>query len=292
MLQEALTRSNIKTERLTATGWMTMLKLIERDVNMIPLGLLTHTGAETSLLRVLTPAMLKMNNLSNRAPVGIFKTPDSANDIMAKTTKAYKLWYKVFTTAYVPYLMSRQKWHEGGDNICKGDVVYFKLTESPLGADWRIGLVEQVKVGRDGVVREICVTYKHENDGTCMVVERPVRNIVKLFHLDDTCLMDQIKQIEVFAKDLVDDSDSWIGDKVNHQEYTKESCDMLENNELQKRLEYFSGLKLTQERFCVNLAAVNGVNKSNTEKIERNSDPIFNIIIDNNIIDTETVTFG
>ena len=99
--------------------------------------------------------------------------------------------------------MHRQKWTEGGDNLVQGDVVYFKLTESPLGADWRIGLVEHVKVGRDGVVHEVDVAFKHELDGTSSVVQRPARNLIKLFHLDDTPLMSQIKEIEEFARDLL-----------------------------------------------------------------------------------------
>ena len=210
MLQEALTRSSIKTERLTATGWMTTLKLIERDVNMIPLGFLTHTGDETSLLRVLTPSMLKLNNLSNRAPVGVFQTPDSANDMMSKITDTYRLWYKVFSTAYIPYLMVRQKWNEDGINLSKGDIVYFKLTESPMGSDWRVGKVEHVKEGRDGVVREVVVAYKHELDGTSSCVERPARNVVRLFNIDDTPLIDQCKDIEKFASELLRANGEWV----------------------------------------------------------------------------------
>ena len=159
-LQEVLTRSSIKTERLTATGWSTTLKLIERDVNLLPLGLLTHTGREVPLMRVLTPALLKQNSLSNRAPVGIFKTPDSCNDIMAKIESTYRLFYKVFSTVYVPYLMNMQKWTKEGENLVPGDIVYFMHTESPFGADWKISKIEHVKAGRDGVVREVMIAFK------------------------------------------------------------------------------------------------------------------------------------
>ena len=59
MLQESLTRSNIRNSRATATGWQTIAKTIEREVNSVPLGYLYHQGTENPLLRVLTPSLLK-----------------------------------------------------------------------------------------------------------------------------------------------------------------------------------------------------------------------------------------
>ena len=64
------------------------------------------------------------------------------------------------------------------------DVIYFKLTDSPLAADWRLGKVEFVKDGRDGKVREVGVAYKSQDIGDNKwkhnVVQRPVRSVVKL----------------------------------------------------------------------------------------------------------------
>ena len=53
----------------------------------------------------------------------------------------------------MPLICNRQKWHFHSDNLRPGDVVYFKLTESKMSANWRIGKVEEVKAGQDGYVR-------------------------------------------------------------------------------------------------------------------------------------------
>ena len=203
LLKEALSRSNIVQNRLHAMGWMTIAKLIERDVNALPLGFLTHTGKESSLSRILTPGMLKLNGMSNRAPAGVFQTPYRTTDLMDKISMTYSLWYKVWSIAYVPYMMDRQKWHVSAPNLKVGHIVYFKLTESKMSADWRVGRVEFVKTSNDGIVRTIGVAYKTEVGESFSIVERPSRAVIRLFHLEDTCLIDQMKSVEEFAKELL-----------------------------------------------------------------------------------------
>ena len=67
-----------------------------------------------------------------------------------------------------------------------------------MAADWRVGKVEHIKLGRDGKVREVGIGYKimKENDdglnsdydtaGTWShnVVERPVRHVVRLMNIE------------------------------------------------------------------------------------------------------------
>ena len=201
LLQDAFTRSNMTANRLHATGWMTVTKLLERDVNSLPLGYLTHTGDETALNQILTPAMLKLNGLSKRAPVGIFTLPDNCQGLMKKVEDVYSLWYKIFSTAYVPQLMDRDKWMKNDDNVQVHDIVYFKLLDSPLGATWRIGKIESVKLGRDGVCRVVCVAYSNSR-GDCQVVERSVRDVVRLFNVEDTSLMDRMQEVHHLADKL------------------------------------------------------------------------------------------
>ena len=94
--------------------------------------------------------------------------------------------------------MQRKKWHFTQENLLPGDIVYFKLTESKMSANWKIGKVEDVKVGNDGYVRQVTVSYKDTSNSDNPVdwihrtVERPVRNIVKIFHIDETTFMDDI----------------------------------------------------------------------------------------------------
>ena len=40
------------------------------------------------------------------------------------------------------------------------------MTDSPLGATWKLGKTEDTKVGQDGRLREIIVAYKIMNEDT------------------------------------------------------------------------------------------------------------------------------
>ena len=66
IIQESLDRSGIKNRRMHALGWQTLVKQIEREVNMIPIGYLMHDSESSSLLKILRPNMLKLNTASER----------------------------------------------------------------------------------------------------------------------------------------------------------------------------------------------------------------------------------
>ena len=209
MLQKSLEQSEMRNSRCTATGWQTIAKLIEHSVNSIPIGFLNHqSGGQNPKLRILTPNSLKLITTSDRAPAGLFEIPHGPADIMDNIKLKYETWYRVWSDEYLPLIMDRQKWHFSQENLKPEDVVYFKLTESKMSADWRFGKVEEVKVGQDGLVREVNISYKDTegddpNDWMFRSVNRPVRNIVKLFNIEDTCLMDDINEVHKLCEDLL-----------------------------------------------------------------------------------------
>ena len=209
MLQQSLEQSELRKSRCTALGWQTIGKLIEHKVNSIPIGFLQHqAGGQNNLLRVLTPNSLKLITTSDRAPAGLFDIPDTPNDLMDKIKEKYEAWYNIWNTEYLPLVMNRQKWHFKQENFKPGDIIYFKITESKMHADWKMGKVEEVKVGQDGFVREATVSYKdvssnEPTDWMFRTVNRPVRNMVKLFNVDDTTLMDDIKSIHDLAQKIL-----------------------------------------------------------------------------------------
>jgi len=94
------------------------------------------------LLRILTPNLLKLNAANNRAPKDLFTLPNSGNDLMSKVEDAYKLFYEVWNTDYVPLIARRQKWNAETDNLVPNDIVYFKLRDSAMSSKWLIGKVE------------------------------------------------------------------------------------------------------------------------------------------------------
>ena len=208
MLQESLDRSEIRlTHSATATGWQTIAKAIEREVNSIPLGFLHHQGTANPLLRVLRPSLLKNGTYTDRAPKGLFTIPDSAADLMTNIETIYNMWFQLWNTSYIPLVMDRSKWHLEDESLRTDDLVYFKLTDSKLAADWRLGKVEYVNIGRDGKVREIGISFKtmdDDGDWKHSVVERPVRAVVKLMNIEDTSIIENMKKVEELVKIILE----------------------------------------------------------------------------------------
>ena len=126
---------------------------MEHAVNSIPIGFLNHqAGGLNPKLRILTPNSLKLITTSDRAPAGLFEIPLGPIDIMDSIKVKYEAWYLIWSDEYIPLIMERQKWYLSQENLLPGDIIYFKLTESKMSADWRIGKVEEVMPGQDGYV--------------------------------------------------------------------------------------------------------------------------------------------
>ena len=209
MLQESLERSGLKGIRCHATGLQTIAKAIERQVNDVPLGLLEQSTRKGKVLRILTPNMLKMNTRSNRAPKGLLTIPGHASDLVKNIEKGFNLWYKVWNDVYLPMAAQYKKWPNQAENISVGHIVLFKLKDSVLASTWRIGKVEDVHTGRDGLVRGADVSYKNMVPGTDdmqhMVVQRPVKQLVKLFHINDTTLLSDISKVRQVTREILAD---------------------------------------------------------------------------------------
>ena len=247
MIQESIERSMIRNSKCTATGWQTIAKAVEREVNSVPIGFLHHQGTANPLLRVLCPSLLKNSTFSDRAPKGLLSIPNSASDLMTKIETIYNAWFQIWNTDYVPLIMDRSKWLLEGENLKTDDLVYFKLSDSPLAADWRIGKIEYVHTGRDGLVREVGIAYKNmdeENGWSHSVVERPARAVCKLMNIEDTSIIDDIKSVQELAKEILkgnnlenkerenlNDVDGPNADDTNSDPGIQETDDAFDTNE-------------------------------------------------------------
>ena len=101
-----------------------------------------------------------------------------------------------------------QKWFHEDKNLKESDIVYFKLTDSPLAANWRIGKIEYTMTSKDGKVRTVGVSYNHDTeDGQKVfkIVDRPVRQVVKLMNIDDTTIIEDIQKVHMDARKRIGD---------------------------------------------------------------------------------------
>ena len=74
---------------------------------------------------------------------------------------------------------------------------------------WLVGMVEEVKKGRDGILREVTVKYCNSTEQKLSLygdssedrtlpryTSRAVRKIVKIFSLEDACVEKDIKELQ------------------------------------------------------------------------------------------------
>ena len=79
----------------------------------------------------------------------------------------WKKWLK----SYLPELQSRRKWLKVERNVRKGDLVLMSDQNMPRGS-WPLGLISDVKEGRDGLIRSATIKTKSS------VLVRPVNKLV------------------------------------------------------------------------------------------------------------------
>lgn len=198
LLQESLKRSELRNSATTATAWMTVGKYIKHYVNSIPIDYLYHsTGGKNPPLQILSPNSLKLITAGDRAPVSLFYVPQGVDEMLETIEQKYTTWYEVFNMSYLPIIMQRQKWYFSKENLVEGDIFYFKLTESKMLSSWKVGKVENVTIGKDGFVRHSVILYNdvsgdYPEDWAHWSVERPVRNIIKLFNIKETSLISNL----------------------------------------------------------------------------------------------------
>ena len=90
----------------------------------------------------------------------------------------------------------------------------FRIKDSTFHSDWKIGKVDLIDVKRDNFVRGVSISYKvinvDKDEPRHMVVQRPVKQIVKLFHISDTSLLNDLSLFTTYFS-LLYQGLSWRG---------------------------------------------------------------------------------
>ena len=202
-VQEAFVRVDLHNKRLHATGLQTLAKLIENDINNVPLGFSYGRDSDnTPLLKLITPNLLKIGRLHSRALDGPVKFPKGPKDLMVKIEHIYEAFFRVWNASMVPKLIPQPKWFKESPELKPGDIIYFQKTENELSSDWTVGQVHYVTRSRDGVIRRVCVKYFNHKENVPRFTDRAVRSLVKLFSIDDSYFMQDMAKVEKLMANL------------------------------------------------------------------------------------------
>jgi hypothetical protein len=110
----------------------------------------------------------------------------------------------------VPKLMHKPKWFRSDKDLVSGDLVYFIKREGALENKWTMGMVESVKKGRDGIIREAVIKYCNSSEQKLSLgkndkqldstfpryTERSVRKLIKIFSIEETSLVEDMAELK------------------------------------------------------------------------------------------------
>ena len=112
-----------------------------------------------------------------------------------RVTDIYNAWFKIWSTVAVPKLAERTKWFKPNKNLEVNEIVYFQKDSSSIDSQWVTGMIEEVVMGNDGLVREIVIRYRNATEDFDRFTNRAARSCVRLFNLDDQNLYDDLHEL-------------------------------------------------------------------------------------------------
>ena len=78
----------------------------------------------------------------------------------------------------------------------------FQKVESEISSEWTVGQVESITRNKDRKIRRIEIRYFNHGQETERKTERCVRNIVRLFNVEDDYFVSDMERVEVLVKEL------------------------------------------------------------------------------------------
>ena len=222
-VRDALAESGASSRTLHATGLQTVMKLIENQVNNVPLGYAFGRDSDNSAaLKIITPSMLRHGRNNMRALDGPIELADGYDKMMEKVDETYQAWFRIWRDSWVPKLMKAPKWFRNEVDIHVGDLVYFQRTANELGAKyskWTVGEVDKLEHGSDGKIRRVWVKYRNVGESGYQTTERSIRSLIKIFSLMDTSIQEDLLEVQRTMRELLGNeasahSSMVVGDSV------------------------------------------------------------------------------
>ena len=150
---------------------VTLFCEVENMVNSRPLCKVSDDPNDASFI---TPNHLLMTRAGSVIPPGKFDAQDVYRKAWRLTQSLVNQFWGKWVRLYLPELQKRQKWLNVTDNLAVGDLVLLSDVSTPRSL-WPLGLVKEVKQGRDGLVRSAKLETR-----TSKGIVRPITQLIML----------------------------------------------------------------------------------------------------------------
>ena len=168
----------MKNKKLHATGLQTVAKLVENNLNNLPVSFSYGRDADnTPLLKIFTPNLIKIGRLNSRVVDGPVRFPTGSKDLTVKVEEVFDVFFQIWKISCVPKLIPQPKWFKDSPELKPDDVVYFQKQESDMTSKWTIGKVDSVIRSKDGAVRRANIRFYNSSENHARFTDRAVRSL-------------------------------------------------------------------------------------------------------------------
>jgi hypothetical protein len=135
----------------------TVFAEVKSLINGRPVG---YPSNDPNDLQPLTPNHFLIGRASNSVPHGSFERSDILSRRFEFIQSIVQQFWQRLIREYLPMLQKRGKWRLKERQMKVGDLVLMVDYETPRGK-WKLGRVEEVYPGKDGVVRNVLLKTQH-----------------------------------------------------------------------------------------------------------------------------------
>ena len=132
--------------------------------------------------------------------MGAITVTDATKRIIQANANIFETWFKYWLISYVPTLMSQPKWFKSDRDSKVGDIVLFLKSNKEFDRQYQYGIITNVKVSRDGRIREVEVQYQNHNENFKRSTNRGVRKIVVVHPVDE---LDVVRELNLVSQKFI-----------------------------------------------------------------------------------------
>ena len=169
------------------------------ELNSLPV-CLGNRYVDLEQLDLITPARL-LHGRNNQRAVGKLAEGPRPTRIARQIMEIESAWWQIWADQKVADFIPRPtKWREGAPNVQEGDIVVFVKERSELGGlTWRLGRVQSVERGRDGIIRRVVIEYKIDGERVFRTTRRSVRDVAILYREEELDLPGKLSEAQRLA---------------------------------------------------------------------------------------------
>ena len=170
-------RQTLDGKRLTYAETQTVLHEAAQLMNCRPLGIFSRPGSDPLNGGPITPNHLLLGRATANIPTQKFANVSNARRMKFLQLCVDEFWTKWKTVAFHS-LVPQYKWHKTQRNVQVRDIVLVNNDTGLIG-EYKLGQVNSIKTGKDGLVRSAQVRCVSTKDGkvSTTTLERPIHKL-------------------------------------------------------------------------------------------------------------------